>query len=146
LGFAAWRRLTNDVSLLTYPPLFIQRGLASDSYHAHKKRPHTSKHKPGFKRATNGAAEDHRLGLVLSLNNLGRLLALHRRLAVRSNQAHHRRHRHAGLSVLQTRFVTDEILISVFTLLTTPVTFILLVHAALYRDCAEDSKAVPPMD
>jgi len=34
---------------LTYPPLIIQRGLASDSYHAHKKRPHTSKHKPGIK-------------------------------------------------------------------------------------------------
>lgn len=49
-------------------------------------------------------------------------------------------------SVLQTRFVAHEILISVFTLLTTPVTFILLVRAALYRDRTEDSKAVPPMD
>lgn len=50
------------------------------------------------------------------------------------------------LSVLQTKFVAHEILSSVFTLLTTPVTFILLVRAALYRDRAEDSKAVPPMD
>ena len=50
------------------------------------------------------------------------------------------------LSVLQTKFVAHEILSSVFTLLTTPVTFILLMRAALYRDRAEDSKAVPPMD
>lgn len=49
-------------------------------------------------------------------------------------------------SVLQTRFVVHEILISVFVLLTTPVTFILLVRAALYRDRAEESDAVPPLD
>jgi multicomponent K+:H+ antiporter subunit G len=49
-------------------------------------------------------------------------------------------------SVLQTRFIAHEILIGVFALLTTPVTFILLVRAALYRDRAEDSDAVPPLD
>lgn len=49
-------------------------------------------------------------------------------------------------SVVQTRLVAHEILIGVFVLLTTPVTFILLVRAALYRDRAEDSKNVPPMD
>ena len=37
-------------------------------------------------------------GLVLSVDNSGRLLALHRRLAARSNDASRRRHRHAGTS------------------------------------------------
>lgn len=49
-------------------------------------------------------------------------------------------------SVLQSRFIAHEILIAVFMLLTTPVTFILLVRAALYRDRAESSENVPPMD
>lgn len=48
-------------------------------------------------------------------------------------------------SVLETRFVAHEILIAAFTLLTTPVTFILLVRAALYRDRAESNPNVPPM-
>lgn len=49
-------------------------------------------------------------------------------------------------SVLQTRFVAHEILLAGFMLLTTPVTFILLVRAALYRDRAESKDNVPPMD
>jgi multicomponent K+:H+ antiporter subunit G len=49
-------------------------------------------------------------------------------------------------SVLQSRFVVHEILILAFMLLTTPVTFILLVRAALYRDRAESNENVPPMD
>jgi multicomponent K+:H+ antiporter subunit G len=49
-------------------------------------------------------------------------------------------------SVLQTRLVVHEILIAVFSLVTTPVTFILLVRAALYRDRSESNPGVPPMD
>jgi len=49
-------------------------------------------------------------------------------------------------SVLQTRLVIHEILIALFSLVTTPVTFILLVRAALYRDRAESSPDVPSMD
>jgi multicomponent K+:H+ antiporter subunit G len=49
-------------------------------------------------------------------------------------------------SVLQTRFVAHEILIALFSLVTTPVTFILLVRAALYRDRAESNPDVPRMD
>lgn len=49
-------------------------------------------------------------------------------------------------SVLQSRFVGHEILLGLFMLLTTPVTFILLVRAALYRDRAESNQNVPPMD
>ncbi|MGH6951069.1 MAG: monovalent cation/H(+) antiporter subunit G [Vitreimonas sp.] len=49
-------------------------------------------------------------------------------------------------SVLQTRLVAHEILIGLFSLLTTPVTFILLVRAALYRDRVESNPDVPPMD
>lgn len=49
-------------------------------------------------------------------------------------------------SVLQSRFIAHEILLSVFILLTTPVTFILLVRAALYRDRVESSSYVPPPD
>lgn len=48
-------------------------------------------------------------------------------------------------SVLQTRLVAHEILIALFVLTTTPVTLILLVRAALYRDRAEDREDVPPM-
>jgi len=49
-------------------------------------------------------------------------------------------------SVLQSRFVAHEILIAVFALVTTPVTFILLVRAALYRDRAESNEGVPPLN
>jgi multicomponent K+:H+ antiporter subunit G len=49
-------------------------------------------------------------------------------------------------SVLQSRFITHELLLSVFVLLTTPVTFILLVRAALYRDRSEGNSNVPPQD
>lgn len=44
-------------------------------------------------------------------------------------------------SVLQTRFVLHEILIAVFVMMTTPVTLILLVRAALYRDHRADGWA-----
>lgn len=46
-------------------------------------------------------------------------------------------------SVLQSRPVLHEILIGVFVTLTSPVTLILLVRAALYRDRIE-GKDVPP--
>jgi len=49
-------------------------------------------------------------------------------------------------SVLQTRLVVHEVLIGLFSLMTTPVTFILLVRAALYRDRSESNPDVPPMD
>lgn len=49
-------------------------------------------------------------------------------------------------SVLQTRLVAHEIMIAVLVLVTTPVTFILLVRAALYRDRAEANQYVPPLD
>ena len=49
-------------------------------------------------------------------------------------------------SVMQSRPVAHEIALGAFMLLTTPVTFILLVRAALYRDRAESSQNVPPMD
>lgn len=51
-----------------------------------------------------------------------------------------------SFSVLQTRPVVHEVLIFIFSLITTPVTYILLVRAALYRDRAEANPAVPPMD
>ncbi len=47
-------------------------------------------------------------------------------------------------SVLQTRFVLHEILITVFMVVTTPVTLMLLTRAALYRDQREGSAEVPP--
>ncbi len=47
-------------------------------------------------------------------------------------------------SVLQTRPVLHEVLIAVFATVTTPITFILLVRAALYRDRAEANDSVPP--
>ena len=40
-------------------------------------------------------------------------------------------------SALEDRPVLHEILIGIFTILTTPVTFVLLVRAALHRDIAE---------
>jgi multicomponent K+:H+ antiporter subunit G len=49
-------------------------------------------------------------------------------------------------SVLETRPVVHEILIAVFVTLTTPVTLMLLVRAALYRDRTEGSRDVPPSE
>jgi multicomponent K+:H+ antiporter subunit G len=49
-------------------------------------------------------------------------------------------------SVLQSRPVLHELLILVFVTVTTPITLMLLVRAALYRDRTEGSDAVPPMD
>jgi multicomponent K+:H+ antiporter subunit G len=48
-------------------------------------------------------------------------------------------------SVLQTRLIVHELLIAVFTVLTTPVTLILLARAALYRDRREGRGEVPPL-
>jgi len=49
-------------------------------------------------------------------------------------------------SVLEARPVVHEILIAVFVTLTTPVTLMLLVRAALHRDRTEGSRYVPPPD
>lgn len=49
-------------------------------------------------------------------------------------------------SVLQSRLVVHEILIGVFVTVTTPVTLILLVRAALYRDREESNEGVPSED
>lgn len=49
-------------------------------------------------------------------------------------------------ALLQTRFIAHEILLVGFVLITTPVTLILLVRAALYRDRAEENPSVPPME
>lgn len=46
-------------------------------------------------------------------------------------------------SVLQSRPVLHEILIAIFITLTTPVTLMLLAHAAIYRDRREGVKDVP---
>jgi len=46
-------------------------------------------------------------------------------------------------SVFEARPVVHEILIAVFVMLTTPVTLMLLVRAALYRDRTEGSRDVP---
>lgn len=46
-------------------------------------------------------------------------------------------------SVTEARLVVHEILIAVFVTLTTPVTLMLLVRAALYRDRTEGSRDVP---
>ena len=46
-------------------------------------------------------------------------------------------------SVLQTRFVLHEVLITVFMVMTTPVTLMLLTRAALYRDRSEGNAGVP---
>jgi multicomponent K+:H+ antiporter subunit G len=46
-------------------------------------------------------------------------------------------------SVLQTRFVLHEVLITVFMVVTTPVTLMLLARAALHRDRAEGNPEVP---
>jgi len=47
-------------------------------------------------------------------------------------------------SVLRTRPSVHEVLIAVFVTLTTPVTFMLLGRAALYRDRTGDGEEVPP--
>lgn len=47
-------------------------------------------------------------------------------------------------SVLQTRFVLHEILITVFMVMTTPVTFMLLAGAALHRDRQEGNQTDAP--
>jgi multicomponent K+:H+ antiporter subunit G len=49
-------------------------------------------------------------------------------------------------SVLQTRPLVHELLIALFTLLTTPVTFMLLARAAIYRDRTGGKPGVPPRD
>jgi multicomponent K+:H+ antiporter subunit G len=46
-------------------------------------------------------------------------------------------------SVMQTRFVLHEVLITVFMVITTPVTLMLLARAALHRDRAEGNPGVP---
>jgi multicomponent K+:H+ antiporter subunit G len=48
-------------------------------------------------------------------------------------------------SVLETRPVLHEMLITVFVVVTTPVTLMLLARAALYRDRSEGSPEVPPL-
>ncbi|WP_137181753.1 monovalent cation/H(+) antiporter subunit G [Roseomonas sp. AR75] len=47
-------------------------------------------------------------------------------------------------SVAQTRPVVHEVLITVFVVITTPVTLMLLARAALHRDRTEGSPGVPP--
>jgi multicomponent K+:H+ antiporter subunit G len=49
-------------------------------------------------------------------------------------------------TVLQSRPVLHEVLIAVFATLTTPVTLILLVRAALYRDRVDRKEGVPAED
>jgi multicomponent K+:H+ antiporter subunit G len=49
-------------------------------------------------------------------------------------------------SVLEARPVVHEVLIAVFVTLTTPVTLLLVVRAALYRDRTEGSRDVPAIE
>lgn len=49
-------------------------------------------------------------------------------------------------SVLETKPLVHEILIVMFTTVTTPITFMLLARAALYRDRTAGSEDVPPSD
>lgn len=49
-------------------------------------------------------------------------------------------------STLQSRLVIHEFLIGIFITVTTPVTFMLLGRAALYRDRADGNPIVPAMD
>jgi multicomponent K+:H+ antiporter subunit G len=49
-------------------------------------------------------------------------------------------------SILQTRPLVHELLIALFTTLTTPVTFMLLARAAIYRDRTAGEPGVPPRD
>lgn len=49
-------------------------------------------------------------------------------------------------SVLQSRPVLHEVLITIFVVVTTPVTLMLLARAALYRDRTEGKPGVPQFD
>lgn len=49
-------------------------------------------------------------------------------------------------SVLRSRLSVHELLIGIFVTLTTPVTFMLLARAALYRDRSEKTGEVPPAE
>jgi len=49
-------------------------------------------------------------------------------------------------SVLRSRLSVHELLIGIFVTLTTPVTFMLLARAALYRDRSEKAEDVPPAE
>ena len=49
-------------------------------------------------------------------------------------------------SILRSRISVHELLIAAFVTLTTPVTFMLLARAALYRDRVEGSEDVPRFD
>jgi multicomponent K+:H+ antiporter subunit G len=49
-------------------------------------------------------------------------------------------------SALQTRPILHELLIAVFATVTTPVTLMILVRAALFRDRSENAHGVPPRD
>ena len=49
-------------------------------------------------------------------------------------------------SVLRSRLSVHELLIGIFVTLTTPVTFMLLARAALYRDRSEKTGKVPPAE
>ena len=49
-------------------------------------------------------------------------------------------------SVTHGRFVLHEVLIAVFLTLTTPISLMLVVRAALYRDRQAGDASVPPMD
>lgn len=46
-------------------------------------------------------------------------------------------------SILQTRPILHEILISVFIIVTTPLTLMLLTRAAMHRDKTDDSRQLP---
>jgi multicomponent K+:H+ antiporter subunit G len=50
----------------------------------------------------------------------------------------------AGFSLAQGRPALQVVLIGVFLTLTTPITLMLLVRAALYRDRVEDGQQLPP--
>ena len=47
-------------------------------------------------------------------------------------------------TVLQSRLVVHELLIAIFMTITTPISLLLLVRAALFRDRQAGSRAVPP--
>ena len=49
-------------------------------------------------------------------------------------------------SALQSRPVLHELLILVFAMVTTPVTLLILVRAALLRDRSENAHGVPPLE
>jgi len=49
-------------------------------------------------------------------------------------------------SVLQSRPVLHELLITAFVTVTTPVTLMLLARAALYRDRSEENDGVPAFE